>query len=83
MMIQHFAGMPIVVTEAATDFVGHTFTPIPYSPHRSARIWKRLAKRQRASRREDRRPGAFLFGPKWLIHPEVAAALSRNKEQTK
>jgi len=74
-MLGTFAGMEIRVSDLATEFVGHSFDPIPYSRHRSKRIWKKLLKRQRLTRREIRNPCMYKLYDRLIVHPAVMKEL--------
>lgn len=69
--------VPVIFSEHATELVGHTFDPIPWSPHRSQRIWKKLIKRQRLTVREDRRPCVYMFHGRMIVHPALRTALAQ------
>lgn len=70
-----FGALGVVVSGHATELVGYQFDPMPWSPHRSARLWKKLWRRHRRTIREDRRPCAYRMGDKLIVHPSLMADL--------
>lgn len=70
-------GVPFQISPHAVHHTHDEFDPIPFSRHRSRRIWKKLLQRQARTRRKVERPGAFSFQGRMIIHPAVYRELQR------
>jgi hypothetical protein len=73
--LTQFAGIDVIESHHATSHTHDAFEPIPYSPHRSKRIWKKLWKRHRQTWHPVREPCAYMFYGKMIMHPELVCAM--------
>lgn len=82
-MTMDFIGVRVVETVSATELIGHEFSPIPWSHHRSIRLWRKLQKRQRRTICEMREPCVWFIGEQIFAHPACVAMLKDSVQKAK